>query len=157
MQNRMKTHTLTMPQVVELYERAQIGRIVTQNPDGFPYAVPIHFIYHDGKIYTHGLPKGQKLDNLAQNSKVCFEVDEMISLLHDGVSTACDVNTEFNSAIALGNARLVEDARCKRDVLDRIVEKYTPHLSGTPLPDTMVNGTAVVEIVISECTGKYYR
>ena len=29
MQNRMKTHTLTMQQVVELYERAQVGRIVT--------------------------------------------------------------------------------------------------------------------------------
>lgn len=157
MQNRMKTHTLTMQQVVELYERAQVGRIVTQNPDGFPYAVPIHFIYYNGKIYTHGLPKGQKLDNIAQNSKVCFEVDEMISLLHDGVSTACDVNTEFSSAIALGNAHLVEDARCKRDVLDMIVKKYTPHLSGATLPDTMVNCTAVVEIVISECTGKYYR
>lgn len=157
MQHRMKTHALTTEQVDELFARSLVGRIVTQNPDGFPYAVPIHFVYYKGKIYTHGLPKGQKIDNINQNSKVCFEVDEMIRFMYDGINIACDTNTEFNSIIALGNAKVLEDLDYKREVLNKVVDKYTPHFSGNTLPENMVKGTAVIEIDITECTGKYYK
>lgn len=157
MQNRMKTHTLAKGEVEELFGRALVGRIVTQNHDGFPYAVPIHFVYYKEKIYTHGLPKGQKIDNIKRNSKVCFEVDEMMSLMYDGVEIACDTNTKFTSIIALGNAVVLEDLDYKREVLDRVVDKYTPHFSGNRLPENMIKGTAVIEIDVTECTGKYYR
>jgi nitroimidazol reductase NimA-like FMN-containing flavoprotein (pyridoxamine 5'-phosphate oxidase superfamily) len=153
----MKTHALTAEQVDELFARAPVGRIVTQNPDGFPYAVPIHFIYDQGKIYTHGLPNGQKIDNIKQNSKVCFEVDEMIRVICDDIQIACDANTEFTSIIALGHAKLIEDLDFKREVLNKVVDKYTPNFSGSTLPENMVKGTAVIEIDITECTGKYYK
>ncbi|SFL75800.1 pyridoxamine 5'-phosphate oxidase family protein [Pelosinus propionicus] len=157
MQHRMKTHALTKKEVEELLERAQVGRIVTQNQDGFPYAVPIHFVYHKEKIYTHGLPKGQKIDNIKRNSKVCFEVDEMLRLMYDGVEKACDTNTQFTSIIALGNAVVLEDLDAKREILDKVVAKYTPHFAGEILSEQRVKGTAVIEIAVTECTGKYYR
>ena len=157
MQHRMKTHALTINQVEELFDRAQVGRIATQNQDGFPYAVPVHFVYYQGKIYVHGLPKGQKIDNIKKNSKVCFEIDEMITLICDGVSVACDINTKFNSVIALGHARVIKEVIYVKEVLDKIIEKYTPHLSGSIIPENMLKGTAVIEISISECTGKYYQ
>ena len=157
MQNRMKTHALTKEQIEGLLKKAQIGRIATQGPEGYPYIVPVHFVYHNGKIYIHGLPKGQKMDCIANNPKVGFEIDEMLGLLHDGVEIACDVNTEFNSVIAKGNASILNDLKYRREVLNKIVEKYTPHLSGKELPENMVKGTAVIEITIIECTGKYYK
>ncbi|MBO0533034.1 pyridoxamine 5'-phosphate oxidase family protein, partial [Clostridium botulinum] len=42
-------------------------------------------------------------------------------------------------------------------VLQKIVEKYTPHLTDAPLPENMVRGTAVIRISIAELTGKYYE
>lgn len=157
MQERMKTHELSPEQVDKLFQKALVGRIVTQNPDGYPYAVPIHFVYYKEKIYIHGLSKGQKIDNINRNSKVCFEIDEMIGLMCDGIETACNTNTEFSSIIALGSARLVEDLDYKREVLNKIVDKYTPNFSGSTLPPNMVKSTTVIEINIAECTGKYYK
>ena len=58
---------------------------------------------------------------------------------------------------AQGTAEIVCDTERKRAVLDAIVDKYTPQLSGIRLPDNMVKGTAVVEIRITEMTGKYWE
>jgi len=157
MQNRMKTHLLGEEQIVALLLKAQVGRIATQSPEGYPYVVPMHFVYHNEKIYTHGLPKGQKLEHIAQKSKVGFEVDEMIGLQCEGIDIACDTNTEFNSVVILGNAKVLTDLAYKKEVLNKIVDKYTPHFSGKELPENMVRGTSVIEISVQECTGKYYK
>jgi len=157
MENRMKTHLLTKEQIETLLIKAQVCRIAAQSPEGYPYVVPMHFVYYNGKIYTHGLPKGQKLEYIAKNPKVGFEIDEMIGLLYEGANIACDTNTEFNSVIILGNAKVLTDLTCKREVLNKLVDKYTPHFSEKELPENMVRGTAVIEISISECTGKYYK
>ncbi len=45
----------------------------------------------------------------------------------------------------------------QRKVLNKMVEKYTPQFAGKELPDNMIKGTAVIEIDIVECTGKYHK
>lgn len=98
------------------------------------------FIYQDDKIYVHGLNKGQKLDNIKRNPKVCFEADEMIGLLLS--DSPCDVNTEYNSVVALGTARLIEDSAQKIRVLEQIMAKYTPSVvkQGTTTSDGKYHG-----------------
>lgn len=157
MRHRTKNHLLTQEQIEALFKRAEVGRIATLNKDGYPYVLPMHFVYVNSKIYLHGLPKGQKIDNIKSNPKVCFEIDEMISLLYDGIEEACDVNTEFNSIIVQGNAIIVDDFDEKREALSKIVEKFTPHLMEKELPVPMINGTAVIRIDIIECVGRYYK
>lgn len=157
MQNRMKTHSLTIEQIEDLLLEGRTGRLATNGPEGYPYVVPVHYVYSHGKLYIHGLPKGQKLDNIAADSRVGFEIDEMLGLQYEGVEDPCDVNTEYNSVIITGSARLLTEAEDKRKALGWIVAKYTPHLAGKELPDNMVKGTAVIEIEILECTGKYYK
>lgn len=46
---------------------------------------------------------------------------------------------------------------CKREVLNGLVEKYTPQFSGMELPENMVKSTAVIELQVAECTGKHYK
>lgn len=81
MRHRTKTHLLTKEQIDDLFKRAEVGRLGTFSSNGFPYVIPMHFVYVDNKIYMHGLPKGKKIDNIKFNSNVCFEVDEMLYLL----------------------------------------------------------------------------
>lgn len=157
MQNRMKLHMLSDQEIERLLTESQVGRIASVDPEGYPYVVPVHFVYFNDKIYLHGLPKGQKLDYISNNPKVGFEVDEMISLISQGIEEPCDINTEYNSVIVRGNAEIVTDIGYKKEVLLRIVEKYTPQLSGKDIPENMVKGTAVIEIAIMERTGKYYK
>lgn len=157
MQNRMKSHTLTKEEVNNLLSRAQVGRVATISPQGYPYMVPVHFVYYKDKIYIHGLPQGQKLDYIKLNANVGFEVDEMKGLLTEGIDVACDVNTVFNSVIITGKASLINDLAFKEEVLNQIVMKYTPEFSEKVLPENMVKGTAIIEIQISTCSGKFYK
>ncbi|MBU5314045.1 pyridoxamine 5'-phosphate oxidase family protein [Tissierella carlieri] len=157
MQYRMKKFQLTSEQIDELLHRADTGRFATINENGYPYVVPMHFVYYNEKIYMHGLPKGQKIDNVNRNSKVCFEVNELFGLLTDNIENACDTEAEYNSVIIIGNASLIEDLDYKRKILNKIVEKYTPQFAGKELPDNMIKGTAIIEIDIVERTGKYHK
>lgn len=157
MRHRTKTHLLLQEQIEALLKRANVGRLGCMNQNGYPYVVPMHFVYLNQKIYMHGLPKGQKIEILKLNSKVCFEIDEMISLLDRGVENPCDVNTEFNSIIVQGNAKIVDNFDEKKEVLSKIVEKFTPHLMDKTISENMIHGTAVIRIDIEECVGRYYR
>lgn len=154
MQARMKQNQLSAEAVEELMNKQPVGRLATQNADGFPYVVPVHFVRLANEIYIHGLNAGQKLANIRTNDKVCFEVDEMDSLILD--EKACDVNTKYRSVIAFGRAALVEDAAGKIAALDKIVAKYTPQLAGQQYPENMLKGTGVIKITVESITGKYF-
>lgn len=157
MRHRTKTHLLTEEEVEKLFIRAEVGRIGSFGEDGYPYIVPMHFVYHNKKVYLHGLAKGKKIDNIKLNPNICFEIDEMISLLYDGVEKPCDVNTEFNSIILQGNATILDNFDEKKVALLKIVEKFTPQLIGKELPPKMINGTAVIRIDVMKCVGRYYK
>jgi len=157
MQLRMKEHQLSSAQINALLVKDEICRLATISEDGFPYVIAMHFVYTNNKIYMHGLPKGQKIENIKRCSKVCFEIDEMLSYLTDGVENACDVNTEYKSVVVKGNAKIIRDTELKRYVLGKIVDKYAPQFSNKELPIAMIRGTSVIEIEMQECTGKYYK
>lgn len=152
----MKTHQLTAEQISRLLRECLVGCLATVGIDNTPYVTPVHFVYKDGIIYFHGLPKGQKLSNIQTNSQVSFNVYNMNGLLLDADGKPCDTNTEYQSVIAQGKAEIVTDIDRKREVLNAIVDKYTPQYSGCQLPDNMVKGTAVVAIKIDQLTGKYW-
>ena len=156
MQNRMKTHPMTKEAVEALLTRAQVGTVSTLDEDGSPYAVPVHFVYLDGTVCFHGLPKGQKIDNLKARPQVCFTAWDMQGFLMDPEGRPCDTNTKYESVVAKGEASVLTDLAEKQAVLEAIIAKYTPDLVGTPLPENMLRGTAVVKIEVAKLTGKYY-
>ena len=157
MQHRMKTHQLTKSQIEEILKAEKVGTLATINEDNSPYITPMHFVYENENIYIHGLPAGQKLDNIKRNPDVCFSVYHMDELLLDDERKPCDINIKYQSVIIQGKASILTEADKKKKILENIVEKYTPELKGRELPDDMVKGTAVIkkdELVI---TGKYWE
>lgn len=156
MQHRMKSNPLTAEQVDQLLSRALTGSLATLNSDGSPYVAPVHFISYNGSIYFHGLPKGQKIDNINADPRVSMTIYEMDGLLLDPDGKPCDTNTRYQSIILAGTASLIDDAETKRSILTEIVKKFTPQFAANALPDNMVKGTAVVEIRVTSITGKYY-
>jgi len=156
MQHRMKTHILTKEQIDNLLMKTQMGCLATLNANGVPYVTPIHFLYLDNAIYIHGLPKGQKIDNIKANSSVSMAVYDMDCLLLDPDGKPCDTNTKYQSVIIEGTAVLLDNVEQKKKILNGIVEKYTPHLVDKPLPENMLKGTAIIEISINIVTGKYF-
>lgn len=157
MQHRMKTHQLTAEQISRLLRECLVGCLATVGIDNTPYVTPVHFVYTDGDIYFHGLPKGQKISNIQVNPDISFNIYKMDGLLLDADGKPCDTNTEYQSVIAQRKAEIVSDIDRKRKVLNAIVDKYTPQYSGCQVPDNMVKGTAVVAVRITQLTGKYWN
>jgi len=158
MQNRMKTHQLEMKEIESLLETETVGRLATVGAAGTPYVIPVHYVYCNQKIYIHGLIRGLKIDNINSNPNVCFEIDKFEQLIYPEEKSPCDVNTQYRSVIITGTAKMVDDAdeKLKSDILNLIVEKYTPSLAGAPFGNA-IKATGVIEITIKEVTGKYYR
>ena len=155
MQGRMESHQLTESQMEDLLLEEHIGRLATLNPNGFPYVTPVHFIYSNKRIYIHGLVKGQKIANIQNNPKVCFEIDRMGKFLLSEVP--CDVNTEYVSVVIMGEAKILSNEEEKTEVLKKIVKKHVPSLVGREFPKNMLKATGVIEVSVIERTGKFYK
>ncbi len=157
MQHRMKENPLNNNEITTLLEKTHVGTLSTLNADGAPYAIPVHFVYMNDAVYMHGLPAGQKIDNIKKDNRVCFEAHEMSGYITADVDMACDVNTEYQSVIMLGTAIILQDIAEKEVALNEIVNKYTPSFSGKKLPENMITGTAVIKITPTQTTGKFYK
>ena len=156
MEQRMQEFSLSGEQVLRLLEEEPVAHLATLCEDGAPYVTPVYFVMRKGAFYFHGLPRGQKLQNIMRQGRVSIAVTRHIAIMDD-VDMPCKADAAYESAVIKGTARLVEDEREKRAALDAIVAKYTPQLAGFALPRQRVQGTAVVRVEIEELTGKYHR
>jgi nitroimidazol reductase NimA-like FMN-containing flavoprotein (pyridoxamine 5'-phosphate oxidase superfamily) len=137
--------------IIGLLDRAEAGVLATVGGDGEPYAVPVCFVYADGRIYFHCAQEGKKLDNIRANPFVCFSVYEVLDM---GVSPdrPCSSWAYFRSAVGTGKARILEGDE-KLIPLRMLAEKYA-HGKVAEMPADSVDRTCVVEIAIDEVSGK---
>jgi nitroimidazol reductase NimA-like FMN-containing flavoprotein (pyridoxamine 5'-phosphate oxidase superfamily) len=74
---------MSQEEIGQLLQRSRIGRLCMADGAGRPYAIPLPFCYLDAALYLRLPPSGRKAHILAQNPKVCFEVDEFTPTLDD--------------------------------------------------------------------------
>jgi nitroimidazol reductase NimA-like FMN-containing flavoprotein (pyridoxamine 5'-phosphate oxidase superfamily) len=109
---------------VELLQRAHCGRLATVGADGWPYAVPLLFVWRDGEIWLHNsAARGHLRDNIAHEARVCFEVDEAGEVFPYG-RYACDTSIAYCSVVAFGRVRIIDDAHQAAAFFDALMAKY---------------------------------
>jgi len=117
-----------------------------------PYVVPMNFAYEDGHIYLHCASEGRKLDLIKKNNKVCFEVEWFNPEVIKNGDQPCDWGTAFRSVIGSGTAALLETSEEKCRGLTVILKRFDDR--NFTFPEEMMKQTAVIDITISEMTGK---
>jgi hypothetical protein len=129
------------------------GRLATCDAAGQPYITPLNYFYREGKIYFHSKLIGRKLDNIAENSRVCFEVSavEKLTVTND---RPCACSTRYTSVLAFGAARVVFDEAEKATLLNLLVARYAADKPFQPVEESHAADCAVVEIRIDELSGK---
>src|ERR1035438_1805531 len=125
------------------------GRLATCDAAGQPYITPLNYLYREGIIYFHSKLIGRKLENIAENSRVCFEVSkvEKLTVTND---RPCACSTRYNSVLALGVARVIPDGTKKTALLNLLVARYAAGKPFQPVEDCHAAECAVVEIRIGE-------
>ena len=66
---RRKKQALSPAACDAILQAGTSGVLALAGADGQPYAVPLSYVYHEGKIYFHCAKAGHKLDLLDQNPK----------------------------------------------------------------------------------------
>jgi nitroimidazol reductase NimA-like FMN-containing flavoprotein (pyridoxamine 5'-phosphate oxidase superfamily) len=129
-----------------------VGSFATINDDGSPYIVTVNYVYHNGKVYFHCALSGKKLDNIARDSRVCFEVHIIDRIVL--AEKADETSVRYRSVIINGRARLINDVKLKEESLIALTAKYTKNHNVEPPSAECIAHTEVVEIEIDEITGK---
>lgn len=120
---------------------------------GRPYIVALNYGLdpEGGALYLHSALEGRKMDILAQNDQVCFQVEDT-ALLLDGGEKPCDWGMRYKSLVGFGKALILTDSAEKLKGLFAIMAHYSdkPYEFG----ESQVKATAVIKIEITEMTGK---
>ncbi len=114
-------------EIQRILDSTLIGRLATKGADGFPYITPVNFVYHQGSIYFHCAPKGEKLENLERDPKVCFTVDIPLAYLDSGFDPERRIrglSQLYHCVIIRGEARVVPEGQLKVDALNALVAKH---------------------------------
>lgn len=147
---RRKGNALSKEETIEILKKNTNGVLAVDGDDGYPYAVPLSYVYSEDKIIFHGATTGHKLDGIRNNEKVSFCVTDQDNIIPE------EFNTLFKSAIAFGTARILTEDNEKRAGLELILSKYSPDFmeSGKEYIKEEWDHCVVVEITIQHLTGK---
>jgi nitroimidazol reductase NimA-like FMN-containing flavoprotein (pyridoxamine 5'-phosphate oxidase superfamily) len=85
-----------------------------------PYVVPVSFGYDGETLYIHTARTGRKLDFIAANNRVCFELEANVSIQSDE-HDACAWTFEFESVIGYGTITELETPDDKARGLNQIM------------------------------------
>lgn len=147
---RRKGNALTEEEAVEILRKNTNGVLAVIGDNGYPYAVPLSYVYSGNKIFFHCATEGHKLDAIKNMEKVSFCVVEQDDIIPE------DFNTLYRSAIAFGKARIITDEKEKKHALDIILQKYSPEFleTGMKYIEQEWNNCKAVEMKIEHLTGK---
>jgi len=115
---RRKKQILKNEKINEIMKKNTNGILSCTGDDGYPYGVPVSFVYFNDKIYFHSAKSGHKIDSIKNNSKVSFTVVDKDQIVSE------EYTSYFRSVIAFGKARLVEGEEWYEGFKE-LVEKYS--------------------------------
>lgn len=148
---RKKKNQISDEAAKELLRTSRRGVFAVNGDDGYPYAIPINFLYDEDaqKIYFHGSRAGHKVDSLRVCDKVCFTVY--------GNETVRDEPWApyMQSVVVFGRCRLLERGEESLALVKRFAMKYYPDESLVDI-EIAEGGRAVqmYEITIEHYSGK---
>lgn len=117
---RRNKQALSPEECRQILTQGTSGVLALSGDGGYPYAVPLSYVYREGKIYFHCAASGHKLDALRRDPKASFCVTGQDQVVPEKYTTY------FRSVIAFGILRELEDAGEKRAAIEALAEKYHP-------------------------------
>ena len=115
-----------------------------------PYAVPLSYVYHGGKLYFHCARAGRKLVAI----KVCPRASFCVVAADDVIPEK--YTTAYRSVIVSGRLRIIEDEAEMVPALRLLAAKYNP-LQGEVLDNKIAEGIPrmfMLELRADEISGK---
>ena len=148
-----KERQLPMDETKALLAQGHHGTLAVNGDGGFPYAVPVNYVYLDGFIYMHSAKYGYKMEAIEKDNRVCFSAILSSEIVPDKFTA------KFESAIATGTISLVDSQEEKHKVLETFIDRFCSAFKegGMKFVKAAFDKTAVLKLTPAELTGKAYR
>jgi len=147
---RRTKQLLSEVETIEILQSCTSGVLAVTGNNDYPYAVPLSYVYKDGKLFFHFAKAGHKIDSILKNNKVSFCVIKTDDVIQNTFTTY------FRSVIVFGRAKIITEDSEKKYALECLVGKYSPDYIAEGQSEIvrewkLVN---VAEVEIEHMTGK---
>lgn len=104
----------------QILESGKDGVLALSGDDGYPYAVPLNYVYYNGAVYFHCAKSGHKIDAIKKCDKASFCVIAKDDIVGEKYTSY------FKSVIVFGRISEIADDSEKYDSAKALAEKYCP-------------------------------
>ena len=148
---RRKKQQIPDNEAIAILENSKVGILAVNGDNGYPYTVPLNYMFYNGKIYFHGASEGHKFDSIKNNSKVSFCVISQDKIIPEKYTTA------YESVVVFGNAKIMDDKEEIKKVIYDFAKKFHPtdtEENRMFYINSDIKTMAMVEITPEHITGK---
>ncbi len=118
---RRNRQQLSNEESIAILQKATAGTLALLGDGDYPYAVPISYVYDDGKLYFHSALTGHKVDAIRKCDKASFCVIERDDVQPERYTTF------YRSVIAFGRIHIVENEEEKLSFARMLGNRYNPN------------------------------
>ena len=116
---RRAKQRLPLDESLEILKKGSSGVLALWDGEE-PYAVPLSYVYHEGKLYFHCARAGRKLEAAGVCPRASFCVVAADNVIPEKYTTA------YRSVIVSGPLRFIRDEAEMLPALRYLAEKYNP-------------------------------
>lgn len=147
---RRKNQLLPEEETLAILENCSYGVLALLGDEGYPYTVPLNYVYSDGKIYFHGAKSGHKVDAIKNCDKAGFCVVEKDTVAPE------EYATHYTSVVAFGRIRILEEESEIRRSIEMLAAKHGPGDKAKDMHAINAEFAALCmsELTIEHITGK---
>lgn len=103
-----------------ILHRGSSGVLALSGDDGYPYALPISYLFDGEKLYFHCAKTGHKIDAIRRCEKASFCVIDQDKVVPERYTT------HYRSVIAFGRIRILEQGPEFMKAIENLAAKYAP-------------------------------
>ena len=118
---RRNRQQLSEEESISILRKSMAGTLALLGDNDYPYAVPISYVYHEGKLFFHSALTGHKVDAIRKCDKASFCVIERDDVQPEKYTTF------FRSVIAFGRIHIIEDEAEKFATARLLGNRYNPN------------------------------
>ena len=133
---------------IRILDEGKYAVVALSGDDGYPYSLPINYVYWENAIYIHSASEGHKIDAIKRNPKCSLCVVDKDDVVAE------EFTSYFRSVIVFGKAVVVKDIEEKIKGLRLLCNKYSPGINPEEEINKFIKTVCVIRIDIERVTGK---
>ena len=148
---RRKRQQLNERECVEIMNKNTSGVLAVLGDEGYPYAVPISYVYDGESMYLHCAKSGHKLDAIKSCDKESFCVVDQDNVVPQ------EYTTHFRSVVLFGRASILNNDEEILSAIGKLAIKYNPTDNNVNRDRAIKNEYScmcIIKIDIDHMTGK---